>query len=308
MLNLIKKKILKFYLRDIDELKFQIGNSYFSLLNYEITQKARIDDFSYKVFSQNGEDGIIDFLLSTLKISSPKFVEIGVEDYTECNTRYIFQRHNACGLIIDGTKNLLKKVQNNPYYFKKDLRVHNEYISSENIFDILTKQNFISDVDLFSIDIDGIDYWILDSLPVNYFKIVVVEYNPLFSDKEITVPNIKNFDRRKYHFSNLCYGMSLKAAINLLVKKDMIFIGSNDLKNNAFFINKKYLNLFKLNLPSDSEISYFLNFKYKESRDELGKLTYLNKERSLDLIKDCKVINLSNSKTEEKKIKDIFDL
>ena len=51
-------------------------------------------------------------------------------------------------------------------------------------------------LDLFSLDIDGIDYWILEKMPQNFSKIAVLEYNPLFgAELEITVPNIDNFSR-----------------------------------------------------------------------------------------------------------------
>ena len=60
-------------------------------------------------------------------------------------------------------------------------------------------------LDLFSLDIDGIDYWILCE-PLNNFSKVVEEYNPTFGNKlSITVPNIENFNRENYHYSNLCF-------------------------------------------------------------------------------------------------------
>ena len=64
--------------------------------------------------------------------------------------------------------------------------------------------------------------------PKNFSKIAIIEYNPYFGYKEsISVPNIKNFQRSKYHHSMLCFGMSIRAAINLMAKKNLVFIGSN---------------------------------------------------------------------------------
>ena len=51
-----------------------------------------LSEVDYKIFSQNGEDGILDYLLYQLKIEKPKYIEIGVGDYTESNTRFIFER------------------------------------------------------------------------------------------------------------------------------------------------------------------------------------------------------------------------
>ena len=56
-----------------------------------------LNQVEYKVFSQNGEDGIIDFLLNQLNIQNPKFLEIGVGNYKESNTRYIFMKSPTKG-------------------------------------------------------------------------------------------------------------------------------------------------------------------------------------------------------------------
>ena len=63
----------------------------------------------FKVFSQDVEDGIIQYLLKSLDIKNVKFVEIGTQDYSESNTRYIFETMRCNGLIIDPTPNLEKK-------------------------------------------------------------------------------------------------------------------------------------------------------------------------------------------------------
>ena len=53
-----------------------------------------ISDVDYKIYSQFGEDGIIDFILRKLNIEKPKFVEIGVGDYTECNSRFFLSQNS----------------------------------------------------------------------------------------------------------------------------------------------------------------------------------------------------------------------
>ena len=105
------------------------------------------------------------------------------------------------------------------------MNIINKSINSENILKILNENDTLNQLDLFSLDIDGIDYWILEKMPQNFSKIAVLEYNPLFgAELEITVPNIDNFSRTQYHYSNLCFGMSLKAAINLMNKKIFILL------------------------------------------------------------------------------------
>ena len=70
-----------------------------------------LNDVDFKIFSQNGEYGIIDYLLYQLNIEKPKFVEIGIGDYTEANTRFIFERTSPKGLVIDSIRDLEIKIK-----------------------------------------------------------------------------------------------------------------------------------------------------------------------------------------------------
>ena len=87
IMNLIKrltKKVMKkLYLLLGDIL---ISNSRKQYDSYKTLEEAEI-----KIFSQNGEDGIIDYLIKKIEINKPNFVEIGVGDYTEANTRYLYE-------------------------------------------------------------------------------------------------------------------------------------------------------------------------------------------------------------------------
>ena len=224
----------------------------------------------------------------------------------ECNTRFLFERIAPEGLVVDHIQDLEKKIKKNIRFWKGDLTVINQLINPSNIIAILEKNNFHKEIDLFSLDIDGIDYWILDKLPINFSKICVIEYNSVFGDElEITVPNKDNFSRKQYHFSHLCYGVSLKALIKKMSEKGFIFVGSNELNNNAFFIQKKYQNNLNIELPDVSYLKKFTNSNIRESRDRNGDLNYLRKEERLKAIENCEVIDLSDSKNEIVKIKDL---
>ena len=120
------------------------------------------------------------------------------------------------------------------------MRIANKQINSDNLLTLLNERCDY-EIDIFSLDIDSIDYWIIDKLPKNVSKIFVAEYNPVFGlDLEVTVPNIKGFNRTQYHYSNLCYGMSLRALINKMKTKGYYFVGVNLQKINAFFISDQY--------------------------------------------------------------------
>ena len=305
----IKNFIKKIIYSENDRNIFHLGSSHFNLVRKNYSNVKNLFEVDYKIFSQNGEDGIIDYLIYNLNLEKPTFLEIGVGDYAESNTRFLFERYNSKGAIVDKINNFQKKVSKHIKLWRGDLKLIETSISCENINNIIYDSGVSKNLDIFSIDIDGIDYWIIDKIPKKISKIFVAEYNPIFgAKKKITVPNLKDFDRTKYHFSNLCYGMSLSALIEIMKKKEFTFLGTNIACNNAFFISNDYLSNINIELPDIQKLDKFINNNFRESRDKKYKLNYLSGEERIKDISSCKVINLSNSSREPEYIKDIFNL
>ncbi len=300
---LLAKLVSKF----VSSIQYSIGLSHITIMRKNYKKIRNINDLEYKVFSQNGEDGIIDYLLHSLKISKPKFIEIGVGDYKECNSRFFYERTSPRGLIIDNIKNFNEKVKKNIKLWKGDLTIVEKTINSENIIKTLKDNNFYNDIDFISLDIDGTDYWVLEKLPKELSKIFVLEFNSAFGgDKEITVPNINNFNRTKYHYSNLCFGASLKSLIKLMKKKNYVFLGTNLHNINAFFVQKKYLKKINLKIPSSRNINKFSISNIRESRNKKNKLNYLSGDEKINEIRNCNVVDLSYSKKKTVKLSKLF--
>ena len=305
--NLINKilKFLNFKQKIFQNINFKIGLNNILLLKKDYADIDNIQKAECKIFSQNGEDGIIAYLLDRLDILKPNFIEIGVGSYIEANTRFLYDRYYPKGIIIDCEKNLKEKVHANINSWKGDLKILEKNIIPDNVNDII-KDNCDFEIDLFSIDIDGIDYWVIEKLNLEKCKIFIAEYNSTFGHKlKVSVPNIKNFDRTQYHYSNLCYGMSLRALVDLMDKKDFYFVGTNMVKNNAFFVSK---NFNKEKFFSNLEIkdfSYYTDSNIRESRNIGGKLNYLTGSLKFNEIKECKVVDLSSTSHEEHKLKDL---
>ncbi len=303
MIKSFLKKIIFNYQND---KKRMIGLSHLMNMREKYQTISNFNDLDFKIFSQNGEDGLLDYLLHSLKIVKPEFIEIGVGDYAESNTRFIFETRSLKGLIIDCIPNLKKKINQNIKTWRGDLNIEEVFISPENILEILSRNEF-NNSDIFSLDIDGIDYWILEQLPKNFAKIAIIEYNPIFgNDLEITVPNIKNFSRNNYHHSNLCYGMSIKAAVKIMQKKNFYFIGTNLLRNNAFFVSNNFDKIEYFKNLKITKLSENVNSNIRESRDKSGKQTYLSGQNKLNEIKECEVIDIKENCT--KKINEIFEI
>tara|TARA_B100002052_G_scaffold298999_1_gene334644 strand:+ start:1732 stop:2706 length:975 start_codon:yes stop_codon:yes gene_type:complete len=297
-------KILKIFLRPFrhtlisiskEFIEKEIFNSGLIISNQNIKKFKKIDNLSdveFSTFSQWGDDGIIDWLISNLKFKNKKFVEIGIQDYWECNTRFLLKKRNWNGLIIDMSKDYIQKIKKQDIYWKYNLTAKQVKISKENINKILVDNNFSKNIGLLSLDIDSNDYWIIEAMNVSP-DIIVCEYNGIFGDNyKLTVPYKKNFDRTKEHYSNLYYGCSINALISLMFKKGFVFIGTNSAGNNAYFLKKKNFSIIKNKIRQKK---IFLP-KFRESRGINNQKTFLSIEKSINLIKNKYVYDLSKKR------------
>ena len=280
-------KKLKNYIKKIndkeksDENTLLLLGQIYSKLNESLNYKD-INDKEFKIFSQWGEDGIIDYLVSNISIENKTFIEFGVEDYKEANTKFLLLNKNWQGLIIDSSIKNIKSIKQENIYWKYDLTAINAFITKDNINKLIEEKKFERKVGLLSIDIDGNDYWIWEAINTIDPSIVIVEYNSrLGNEKKFVVPYNKNFDRKKQHFSMIYYGASLQALAQLGTKKGYTFVCCNKAGNNAFFIKKELVNdRVKLN---DLSKGFYKN-KFRESRDENGNLTYLSNKEENNLL------------------------
>src|SRR5713226_6465847 len=83
----------------LDRLRLAIGRQESNRVRAQTYHSLREAEF--RVFSQWGEDGIIQYLLGKVPVQEEIFVEFGVGDYSESNTRFLLCNDNWRGLIID---------------------------------------------------------------------------------------------------------------------------------------------------------------------------------------------------------------
>ena len=265
---------------EIEKIKFQNGLSL--LENFQGKKSSKIIDYEFQVFSQWGEDGIISYLVNNVDIENNFFIEFGVENYLESNTRFLLKKFNWSGLIIDSSQKNIDYIKKDKIYWQHDINALCEFISRENINKIFLENVSQKNIGLLSIDIDGNDYWVWKAITTIDPSIVVIEYNSILgSSKNYTVPYSKNFERNKAHYSNLYYGASLPALVKLGKEKGYALVTCNSAGNNAFFVKKNLLND-KVKELSIKEA--FQERKFRESRDKNNKLTFLNSAEEKDLI------------------------
>ena len=288
MIRYLKYKIKNF----LNFNKRQLGEIQIELSKKKYNQISNIREAELKIFSQFGEDGIIDYLLYKLKLNSKiKFIEIGTGDYEEANTRFLCEIRICSGLLIDKIKDL-KYVKKRDFFWKNDLYFCQKTITPSNISSVINSYGFKNDCNLLSIDIDGNDYWVLKNIELSHVDIVVAEYNPLFgSNLSLTVPQDDNFDRNR--FKKIFYGASLTAIIELMESKGFMFVGANSACNNAFFINKNKKEFF-LNLKVE-ELKEYTKFTFREIKENSYKENQIS--NLIDKIEDFEIYDLNKKKT-----------
>ncbi len=232
----------------------------------------RLSDAEFRVFSQFGEDGIIQYLIGKVPMEHDVFVEFGVEDYRESNTRFLLCNDNWRGLILDGGTAHIDFVRSNPLGWRHSIDARSMFVTRDSINDAIADAGISGDIGLLSIDIDGNDYWVLDAVEVVSPRILIVEYNSTFGpEAAVSVPYDAGFDRTNAHYSNLYWGASLAAICVAADRKDLAFVGSNSAGNNAFFVRRDLLG----DLSTLTAAEGWVDARFRESRDPEGNLTYI---------------------------------
>lgn len=273
------------------------------LIAKENRRKERIknlNEVEFSGFSQWGEDGIIDWLIEKLPGIPKTFIEFGVSDYKESNTRMLLYLRNWRGYVIDGSDEHIYNIKHQDIYWRFDLKADCAFIDRENINDLIHSSGLYGDIGLLSVDIDGNDYWVWQAINAVNPVIVVCEYNAIFGDlHQITIPYCAYFLRTKSHFSNLYFGASLPTLIELGKKKGYVFVGTNSNGCNAFFVRQDFAPSI---MSSLDEVTAHPSM-FREARDFSGNLTFVRGRDRLDIISHLPVFDF-----ETQSIKAIGDI
>jgi hypothetical protein len=186
----------------------------------------------HRVFSQNGEDGVLSELLRRVGVVSRWFVEFGIETGIEGNCVFLADVMGWSGLFLepqpDACKELRRKYSANPAVHTKCALVR-----PENVEQLFAQAGVPADLDVLSIDVDGNDYWIWQALTSYSPRIVVVEYNaqwPLLGRW------VQPYDPERVWQGTDNYGASLGALRSLGEEKGYRLVHTELTGNNAFFV------------------------------------------------------------------------
>ena len=248
----ILRRLLKWSTqRKIEKYKFQEDQR-------KDSDPLNLRNFEKKIFSQNGEDGIIQEIFNRIGTTNKLFVEFGVESGQECNSRYLLEKCGWSGLWIEGSDENVGSAKDQFKAFP--INVLSQFITKENIVEIFENSNIPKELDLLSIDIDGNDYWIWEELKEYKARVVVIEYNA----KYLPIQDwVMPYDFKHLYDGSAYFGASLKALNRLGESLGYGLVSCDNMGVNAFFVRKDLLGK-RFSHVSEGAVYHYCCPKYKK--------------------------------------------
>jgi hypothetical protein len=241
-------------LRQIAQLQSVQTNLLQQLARLQIDQNTRailnepkhrdpkcLSHHEYKLFSQNGEDGIIAEIFRRIGTTKKYFVEFGAADGAQNNTALLV-RQGWSGLWMDADSPAVQraKAAYRAEIAGAKLTVLETFITAENIEDLFRQGQVPEEFDLLSIDIDRNDYHVWEKITHYRPRVVVIEYNGALPP---TMDWVTPYDAKAFGGTGMGNGngASLKALERLGARKGYSLVGCDLCGVNAFFVRDDLL-------------------------------------------------------------------
>jgi len=205
-----------------------------------------LQDVEFRNASQSGEDGILLYIFSLAGHGSRRAVALCAGDGIQNNTANLVINHGWDALMVDGDPDLTASgidfYAKHPETRRSTPTLVNEWVTAANVNQLLAKYGYDRDIDLLSLDVDGVDYWILKAFKLRP-RVIVLEYqNRILADRKISVPYSVEFAAAgDLADGEGFFGASLAAFEELLRGRGYRLIGANRYNTNAFFLREDVL-------------------------------------------------------------------
>ncbi|MGH2948237.1 MAG: hypothetical protein ACRDPC_18615 [Solirubrobacteraceae bacterium] len=211
-----------------------------------VSDPPNLTAYELRVFSQNGEDGVLAEILRRIGVAGGTFVEFGVQDGSEGTTVFLAQVLGWSGAYLEADPAAYAALERR---FSASPRVRTLQAAAEpdNVEALFERAGVPDEPDVVSIDVDGNDYWIWRALERYRPRVVVIEYNgDLDPASHRVMPYAPGF--RWDHSSG--YGASLAALEALGEEKGYVLVHTESAGVNAFFVRSDLAR----GLPSGQEV------------------------------------------------------
>jgi hypothetical protein len=163
-----------------------------------------LHDVEFRAYSQTGEDGILLYLFALIGATNRRAVEICAGNGITCNTANLIINHGWHGLLFDGNREQIRFGQR--FYaqhedtFLSPPRLVHAWITRDNVNDLIMQHGFRGEIDLLSLDLDGVDYWIWQAITCIQPRVVVLEFSNMWGpERAVTVPYRSDFHGARIH-------------------------------------------------------------------------------------------------------------
>ena len=232
----------------------------------------------FKLFSQFEEDGILLYIFSIIGMKHKTFIEFGSDDGINSNSANLYYNHDFTGLFIDGNK---KAINRGRYFFNKygNPKVEkpifkHEFITVDNINQIIKDAGIKGEIGLLSIDIDGNDYWIWKAINIVSPQVVIIETHNEFGLNDIIVPYDPTYIYPGKH--PVYHGASPIAMTKLAKKKGYRLVAANELGFNFIYVREDLGCDFLPAVSEESLLGHPSNINARNSFEEIKDWTFVS--------------------------------
>ena len=241
--------------------------------------------WEFSGFSQNGEDGILDVLRKNLKESNRYFIEIGAADGIENNSGWLLVAEKYNGMLVEGSAHLVERARRTVLGYSIGAEIHNMFVTKESVRD-LKVMAMHHDPDVFSLDIDGNDYYIAQAIFDVGFrpKIFAVEYNSVYGpERSMTIEYQPTFVFTQAHPTHLYYGVSISGWRKFFEQHGYRFVTVDRNGVNGFFVDPVHFDI--------SFLDGIRGLKFAENQSQYKKFRTPS-EQQFALIADQKFVTI----------------
>lgn len=241
---------------------------------FSVPAKQALNDFGFNECTMFGEDGIIQKIFEIIGTTSKLCLEVGADDGIVCaNVARLWRNLGWRAILIEGDQEKFKKLENNTRGYNCILV--KSYIEPEErlgptIDSIVHNLNITEQLDLLSLDIDGNDYYVFESLKLHP-RVMIVEFNP-------SIPYYRDV-YQQYTNHSWEIGCSVASLIRIGKQKGYDLVALTDV--NAFFVDHMYIDKFATYETAVEKIfktDYLKNIVLSYSGDSIvvGKINHLS--------------------------------
>ena len=202
-------------------------------------QLPTIRDTGFRVYSQTDDDGILLYIFSLIGFTNKLLLDVAFATPYGANSTNLICNWGFSGLLVEGNRQNIES-SNKFFSFHPDTcvfppKVLCHWVTADNINELLVDNGMNGDIDLFSLDIDGMDYWLWKKMTVVRPRVVIIETQTFWGpERSVTVPYNPKFNRSNIHPDY--FGASIQAFVKLGREKGYRLVGCNRFGFNIIFV------------------------------------------------------------------------